>query len=78
VLPDLAERVLGQPVRRGVPSDVGGLADVVKSPIHATGVGLALYGARRHAPGAAAEAAERAPRSSSLWSRLTKWFSEIF
>ena len=77
-LPDLAERVLGQPVRRGVPSDVGGLADVVKSPIHATGVGLALYGARRHAPGAAAEAAERAPRSGSLWSRITRWFSEIF
>jgi cell division protein FtsA len=76
-LPDLAERVLGQPVRRGVPSDVGGLADVVKSPIHATGVGLAVYGAHRHTPGAAAEAAERAPRGN-LWSRLAKWFSEIF
>jgi cell division protein FtsA len=34
------------PVRRGVPKGIGGLVDVVSSPIYATGVGLVQYGAR--------------------------------
>lgn len=42
---EVAEEILGLPVRLGVPQGVGGLTDVVKSPIYATGVGLALYGA---------------------------------
>ncbi len=43
-MPELAEDVLGMPVRRGVPGGIGGLMDVVRSPIYATGVGLVLYG----------------------------------
>ncbi|MBN2497850.1 MAG: cell division protein FtsA [Deltaproteobacteria bacterium] len=46
-MPELAEDVLGMPVRRGVPENVHGLVDVVRSPIFATGVGLVHYG-RRH------------------------------
>ncbi len=46
---ELAERILGMPVRLGVPRDVGGLSDTVDSPIFATGVGLVVYSARRHA-----------------------------
>ncbi len=45
-MPDLAEEVLGVPVRRGKPQDVGGLVDVVRDPKFATGVGLVEYGAR--------------------------------
>ncbi len=48
-VPELAEAVFSLPVRRGMPGDVGGLSDLVRSPIHSTAVGLALYGAR-HAP----------------------------
>ncbi len=43
-MPELAEDVLGMPVRRGVPDKVNGLVDVVRSPIYATGVGLVHYG----------------------------------
>lgn len=43
-IPELAEEVLGMPVRRGIPERVGGLTDVVRSPIYSTGVGLVLYG----------------------------------
>jgi cell division protein FtsA len=43
-MPELAEDVLGMPVRRGIPESVGGLTDVVRSPIYATGVGLVQYG----------------------------------
>jgi cell division protein FtsA len=50
---DLAEEIFEAPVRPGIPSDVGGLQDVVRSPMFTTGVGLALFGAsqgqgRRH------------------------------
>jgi cell division protein FtsA len=31
-----------------VPRNIGGLIDVVNSPIYATGVGLVLYGAEHH------------------------------
>ncbi len=41
---EFAEGVLGVPVRRGVPRHVGGLTNVIKSPIYATGVGLILAG----------------------------------
>lgn len=43
---DIAEEVLGLPARLGIPRGVGGLMDVVKSPIYATAVGLVLYGAK--------------------------------
>jgi cell division protein FtsA len=43
---EVAEEVLGLPVRLGIPGRVGGLMDVVKSPIYATAVGLVLYGAK--------------------------------
>ena len=43
---ELAEVILGMPVRIGYPTGVGGLIDVVDSPAFATGVGLVLYGAR--------------------------------
>ncbi len=43
---ELAEEIMGVPVRRGVPRGIGGLVDVVRSPVYATGVGLVVYGAR--------------------------------
>jgi cell division protein FtsA len=43
---EIAEEVLGLPARLGIPLGVGGLMDVVKSPIYATAVGLVLYGAK--------------------------------
>jgi len=42
----LAEEVFQRPVRVGLPRKIGGLADVVKSPVYATAVGLLLYGRR--------------------------------
>ncbi|MEE8527781.1 MAG: cell division protein FtsA [Gammaproteobacteria bacterium] len=41
---ELAEEVFHMPVRLGVPQFVDGLSEVVRNPIHATGVGLLLYG----------------------------------
>jgi cell division protein FtsA len=41
---ELAEEIFHTPVRLGIPQYVEGLVDVVRNPIHATGVGLLLYG----------------------------------
>ena len=41
---DLAEEIFHMPVRLGMPQYVTGLVDVVRNPIHATGVGLLLFG----------------------------------
>jgi cell division protein FtsA len=77
-VPELAESVFDQPVRRGVPNDVGGLADVIKSPIYATAVGLAQYGARRMTPGPAWSEAVMPGHALGRWGRrLLAWLSEI-
>jgi cell division protein FtsA len=40
---DLAEEMMGMPVKLGIPNVGGGLVDTVNSPIYATGVGLLFY-----------------------------------
>ena len=64
---DAAERYLGLPIRRGAPRNIGGLMDVVNSPIYATGVGLVLYGAENAQP------APRAFGSGGGLKRIWKW-----
>jgi len=67
---DAAERFLGLPIRRGTPRNIGGLMDVVNSPIYATGVGLVLYGAENQ------QVAPRSFRSGGSVSRFWKWLGE--
>jgi len=45
-IPELAEQIFNMPVRRGTPMGIGGLTDIVNSPLYATGVGLVLYAGR--------------------------------
>ena len=77
-LPELAERVLGQPVRRGSPAIMESLVEATTGPIYATGVGLALYGARRRPAGTTS--IEVSPRGAlgRLSRRITTMFGEIF
>jgi cell division protein FtsA len=49
-MPELAEEVFELPARRGVPENVGGLQEVVGSPMYATGVGLAIFGSAASQP----------------------------
>ena len=77
-LPELAERVLGQPVRRGAPSVVDGLVETVTSPIYATGVGLALHGAKQRPAGRiVADGGERGS-VGRLRRRLASMLGELF
>jgi cell division protein FtsA len=74
---ELAEEVFHTPVRLGFPQYVDGLADVVRNPIHATGVGLLLYGhemmlrrGRRNTPVSGGIA--------DLLDRMKSWFQGQF
>jgi cell division protein FtsA len=44
---ELGEEIFESPVRIGTPTRIGGLQDVVRDPMYATGVGLVLYGFKR-------------------------------
>jgi cell division protein FtsA len=74
-VPELAEQIFDVPVRRGVQSGLSGLADVVQSPIYATGVGLALYGARGH--GAVSETQDGS-LAQRVGRRMKEWVGELF
>ncbi|GIX35875.1 MAG: cell division protein FtsA [Lysobacteraceae bacterium] len=67
---DLAEEVLHMPVRVGNPQYVQGLGEVVGNPVHATGVGLLLWGAQIEHP---RRPALPVGRLGSWWSRLRNW-----
>ncbi|TAL46048.1 MAG: cell division protein FtsA [Methylovulum sp.] len=41
---ELAEEIFHMPVRMGGPENVTGLTEVVRNPVHSTGVGLLMYG----------------------------------
>jgi cell division protein FtsA len=67
---DAAERYLGLPIRRGAPRNIGGLMDVVNSPIYATGVGLVLWGAEN------SEETPRKFKGGGPLNKLWKWLGE--
>ena len=75
-MPELAEQIFDLPVRRGTPTDIGGLTDVVNSPIYATGVGLVKYGSRNM------QTRNFVIGQENLFDRVTRrmkeWFGEFF
>ncbi len=73
---ELAEQVFNLPVRRGMPVGIGGLVDVVKSPIYATGVGLVLYG-MRHSEASRFKIGEKNVFDKVV-KRMKEWFKEFF
>jgi cell division protein FtsA len=73
---ELAEEIMGVPVRRGTPRGIGGLVDVVKSPIYATGVGLVVYGARHQDRRLFRIREENVFRK--VKGRMSEWLKEVF
>lgn len=76
-MPELAEQVFNLPVRRGMPRQIGGLVDVVNSPLYATGVGLVLYGSNQQGIAGRFRVGER-----NIFSKVVKvfkrWVEEFF
>jgi cell division protein FtsA len=73
---DVGEAVLRLPTRRGMPTKIGGLVDVVRSPAFATGVGLVLFGANAGRAPTRAQAQDAAGRGliKRAWHRLAEMF----
>src|SRR5512137_2631862 len=75
-LPELAEQIFNLPVRRGIPIGIGGLVDLVNSPMYATGVGLVLYGSK-HETQSRFKIGE-ANIFSKVTRRMREWIGEFF
>ncbi len=73
---DLAEQIFNLPTRVGEPIGVGGLKDVVNSPMYATAVGLLKYGSEKQH-----EASRFRIRDKNIFNRILgrmkKWLSDI-
>jgi cell division protein FtsA len=70
---DLAEEIFHMPVRMGGPQNVTGLTEVVKNPIHSTGVGLLMYGKEHQGIGRSIDS-----DGPSVLSRMKNWFQGNF
>ena len=73
---EMAEEHFNVPVRQGVPTNVGGLVDVISSPVYSTGVGLVLYGMKEQ------DKNLFRIRETNLFckvrGRMAEWFREFF
>ncbi len=73
---ELAEEIFELPVRRGNPNPVGGLYDVINSPMYATAVGLLLYGSKNF------KREEFPVKGKKVFDttlkRMKEWFREFF
>jgi cell division protein FtsA len=72
---ELGEQIFNLPSRRGAPAGVGGLTDLVNSPIYATGVGLVLYGAKNDQSGKFP--ADDTGLIDKVARRMKHWFGEF-
>jgi len=70
---DLAEEIFHMPVRMGGPQNVTGLTEVVKNPIHSTGVGLLMYGKEHQGMGRSIDS-----DGPGVFSRMKNWFQGNF
>ena len=73
---DLAEEIFHMPVRLGAPKYVGGLAEVVKNPIYATGVGLILFGLQHRGPKLNEQS--QGGGLKAILQRMRSWFQGSF
>jgi len=75
-MPEIAEQIFNLPVRRGYPAGITGLADLVNSPIFATGVGLVIYGSKNRS-----KSRFRIGETNiftKVSRRMRDWFGEFF
>jgi cell division protein FtsA len=75
-VPELAEQLFDLPVRLGVPTGIGGLKEVVSSPMYATGVGLVQYGAAHRDQPRFGRLSDQT-LVDKLIKRMVQWFSDF-
>ena len=75
-LHELAEQIFNLPTRIGYPRGLGGIKDVVDSPMFATAVGLLLFGAEKEGAGQSFRIRD-AHVFNRILGRMRKWFTDI-
>lgn len=74
-VPEIVEQVFNMPARVGYPDNIGGLKEIVNSPMYATAVGLVLYGAHSKQ-----RKKKFRIRDTNIFNRITsrmkRWFME--
>jgi cell division protein FtsA len=73
---ELGEQIFNLPTRVGFPRDVGGLKDVVMSPMYSTAVGLLMYGAQKEGLDQRFRIRD-AHMFNRILARMRKWFSDV-
>lgn len=74
---EISEEVMGLPSRAGIPRNIGGLVDVVSSPLYATAVGLVHYGFENLSkPSLTAKSDEGL--FFKILARMKRWLGEFF
>lgn len=74
---DLAESIFQLPVRQGLPQYVGGLVDVLESPVYATAVGL-LLNVQQHTQRMQGPLVFAPSKNNNIMERMRGWFQGQF
>ena len=78
-MPEIAEQIFDMPVRRGMPSGIGGLVDVVASPAYSTAVGLVICAYRERLGRSITTVRPQATGTfGRVTGRLMTWLSDFF
>jgi cell division protein FtsA len=75
---ELAEKVFEIPVKLGIPSGFGGLTEAAKSPVHATGVGLCMYGMEQAKNRKGKKNLTGDDNFKKIFERMKSWVKEFF
>lgn len=74
---ELGEQIFNLPCRIGYPRDVGGLKDVVNSPVYATATGLLMYGAEKEGTSLDFRIRDDKKVFNRILGKMRKWFVDI-
>ncbi|MCX5777304.1 MAG: cell division protein FtsA [Candidatus Firestonebacteria bacterium] len=75
---EVVEKVMKLPVRIGYPHGINDLVTIANSPMYATAVGLALYGAKAKAEGKSGMRFSSKSSIENTFSNIKEWFKALF
>jgi cell division protein FtsA len=75
---ELSEKVFEMPVKLGIPTGFGGLTEAAKSPVHATGVGLCMYGMEQMKNRKGKKIINGDDNFKRILERMKSWVKEFF
>jgi cell division protein FtsA len=75
---ELSEKVFEMPVKLGIPTGFGGLTEAAKSPVHATGVGLCMYGMEQMKNRKGKKVMSGDDNFKKIFDKMKSWVKEFF